>query len=269
MDLEQLKVRQGDQDLPDALRRKQNMIRKKGFTLVELLVVVAIITILASIVVPNVTGWIGKARVAKALSEIKNAELCLNKMLTDAQRSNFKDFFKIDIVNNNKVNYLADINAAGEIYRDAFYLLLRAGKDAPTTLQYTKDSGYPYRLNSEIISKLGTAYMDIGKDAWGNMYQFWAGPFRNDAEVPFLIREADLNLPPAPFQDTYGTHASFRKTIYIYSMGDDGISAQVIAARIAQGLTPFDDRLMDDEHMHGGDDINNWDNAQSWAKLYD
>ena len=57
---------------------------KKGFTLVELLVVIAIISILAAIVVPRITTYISKANMARALSEIKGAELGVQKLLTDA-----------------------------------------------------------------------------------------------------------------------------------------------------------------------------------------
>lgn len=49
---------------------------KKGFTLVEIVIVIVIIAILAAILVPNLTRWIEKAKIANLKSEadtVRNA----------------------------------------------------------------------------------------------------------------------------------------------------------------------------------------------------
>lgn len=56
----------------------------KGFTLVELLVVMAIIAILASIVVPNVINYLKRAKATRARADIAGIESGLVKMLTDS-----------------------------------------------------------------------------------------------------------------------------------------------------------------------------------------
>ena len=44
-----------------------NSVKKKGFTLTELIVVIAIIGILAAVLIPSITGYIKKAKVSKGV----------------------------------------------------------------------------------------------------------------------------------------------------------------------------------------------------------
>ncbi len=46
--------------------------RKKGFTIVELVIVIAVIAILAAVLIPTFTGVINKAKDSKALQEARN-----------------------------------------------------------------------------------------------------------------------------------------------------------------------------------------------------
>ena len=61
-------------------------LRERGFTLIEIMVVVVILGILAAIVVPNVMPNIGRASVAKAKQDIRAYETGLNLFRMD----NFK-----------------------------------------------------------------------------------------------------------------------------------------------------------------------------------
>ena len=46
---------------------------KKGFTIVELVIVIAVIAILAAVMIPTFSGLVNKAKENQALQEVKNA----------------------------------------------------------------------------------------------------------------------------------------------------------------------------------------------------
>ncbi len=57
--------------------------RRYGFTLIEILVVVVILAILAAVVVPNVIGRIGDAKVSAAISDIKTFDNAIDQYKLD------------------------------------------------------------------------------------------------------------------------------------------------------------------------------------------
>ncbi len=56
---------------------------KKGFTLVELAIVIAIVGILASLLIPSLMGYVRKARVAAAVADTKVIKTSIEAALTD------------------------------------------------------------------------------------------------------------------------------------------------------------------------------------------
>ncbi|KPL08776.1 hypothetical protein AMJ85_07895 [candidate division BRC1 bacterium SM23_51] len=70
------------------LRNPQSAIRngKRGFTLVEIMVVVIVLTILAAAIIPNLTGRTDDAKVARARSDVANLETALEQFKLDMGR---------------------------------------------------------------------------------------------------------------------------------------------------------------------------------------
>ncbi len=64
---------------------KKRMPRRgeKGFTLIELLVVVAILGVLAAVVVPNVSRFMGSGKTEAGQTELHNVQLALTAMMAD------------------------------------------------------------------------------------------------------------------------------------------------------------------------------------------
>lgn len=93
--------------------------KKKGFTLVEVIVVLVILAILAAILVPTMIGWIKKANEKIIVSEASTAQIALQTIVSE----NYNDLAgdvaagKPAIVNNGKLTDEAIDQAAelGEI----------------------------------------------------------------------------------------------------------------------------------------------------------
>ena len=67
----------------EILVSRKNLLNQYGFSLVELIVVVALISILAAIAIPYYQGFTEKARTARCIAEIRNIEFEISSYIID------------------------------------------------------------------------------------------------------------------------------------------------------------------------------------------
>lgn len=131
-----------------------NNIKKKGFTLTELIVVIAIIGILAAVLIPSVVVYIKKARISNDTSDVKNMNTLLNAYVAE----NDVDLSKLEasdvyaIVNSSDSNYTFEPNYK----KGVFYYSVKTKK-----IEYSSDG------ITAMSDGAGTDYSSV-EDIYGN-----------------------------------------------------------------------------------------------------
>ena len=113
-------------------------LRQRGFTLIEIMVVVVILGILAALIAPNILGRTGEARITAAKADINSI-------------GNALDLYKLD-----NFNYPST---------DQGLQAIRHGHDAR---EIPRPGGYPEAANWNPEGYLKT----LPKDPWGSEYQY-------------------------------------------------------------------------------------------------
>jgi len=93
-----LEIKKGGKIMKRFLKRIHQ--GNKGFTLIELLIVVAIIGVLAAVIVPNVTGIVGRGEEAAARAELQTVQAAMDlamvgevlNVVTDGSAFTITDF---------------------------------------------------------------------------------------------------------------------------------------------------------------------------------
>lgn len=148
----------------ELVNKKRNNLKKnkKGFTLVEVIVVLVILAILAAILVPAMIGWINKANEKTAVVEGRNVLLALQTVASDTYNpsngtTGLKDGKLVDQASTIKddVDELTEIDnvSAGDTVTN-----IKVIKGKVTEFQYKSDNfTVTYNSNSKADKKFTVA----------------------------------------------------------------------------------------------------------------
>lgn len=102
--------------------------KKRGFTLIELMAVIAIMAILATVLIPTITGYINRSRKSVVINQCKNIHRIIELREVDEQfkfkenEKQIKDIFKenasfynYDLITEKDVNKILEVKLEDEL----------------------------------------------------------------------------------------------------------------------------------------------------------
>ena len=183
---------------------------EKGFTLIEVVVVVAVIAILAAVLTPYITKYIDDSKVAKARNEVQ--------VIAAAVTNAYKDLGRWP----NQINATTDYGGlyTGTVLPAATLLGAATGWIAPTAAAWSS-------LDTHLVTN-GHGYPAAGDTKW-------SGPYATQLPVdpwgrPYIINAANFTSttsPPTP--------------VWVLSAGPNGVVNTSIANTAAAAVTGGDD----------------------------
>lgn len=96
------------------MKRRLKENKKKGFTLVELIVVLVILAILAALLIPALVGYIDKAKTKQIIAETRASVMAAQTLADEEYVKGTSDTdieTKLNATTNNPVQALAETNA--------------------------------------------------------------------------------------------------------------------------------------------------------------
>lgn len=168
----------------------------RGFTLMEMVVVLAVIAILAAILTPIINSYVERARLNSARSDVKNIAAAFVQFNTDAK---FWPIYKTAADAPNNANATLNVwDFMGSEGNNA--TLTGAGWSALSTttgaLSDFLNTNF-YGLNAAPVTGGGPSqpvyrgpYLELGPDPWGSRYYVtskWLKPGSNQDKAAFVV----------------------------------------------------------------------------------
>jgi prepilin-type N-terminal cleavage/methylation domain-containing protein len=161
-------------------------MKTKGFTLIELAVVLAIIAVLAAILTPLVTGYLDQARIARAQADVRT--------IADALKLHQRDTTKFPIYLSNGVIIGTGKTVIGgpgnEPTESVTWGSLAATTLSTTTLEAYINGNFTSVSTSNAFPKSGFRgpyIANIEADPWGNKYLVNANHLHGNDYHSFVI----------------------------------------------------------------------------------
>ena len=134
------------------------MNRHKGFTLIELMVTVAMVAILASIAIPSYRQYAIRNAESQAQAKMKQLEIELNRWRATALT--YKGFLPKKIANDGTVSYSYDTGASDDVANTVIYVPANSTAD---NYQYKIRLVDAAKIRDNAASKLDSASLEKAK----------------------------------------------------------------------------------------------------------
>lgn len=189
------------------------ILKKKGFTLVELIIVIAIIGVLAAILVPTMIGYVTQSRITSANQTASDMQKTLNYFLTEANTQRYGMFASHNNFTDGNISISGGVWTVSITDPSAF---VRAGQFSWTGSGSAQD-GDPTGTNAEDM--LAAAFSAKFPDIETGYIAFYleAGACR----AAFFTEETDTCPPNVPTFATGGWSAD----TFAWNSNDAGVTA--------------------------------------------